>query len=256
MPANRLLLADGVEDSAEAALAYLESVVGDEGPATSRARKEAFVHAAPEMAELLEREGFEFRRTLGYPDYYPDRPGASVAGRSIEGVVFDRTRLGAWNDRLPRHRGRRALPLGSLDAADFVRADPHVRGARTFARIVGLQALGRVRGQQLAAGGGSLIGQLLLAATRRGIRLWTVTPLVGLVLADGRVSGVVVEREGGRSESRRRAASCSQRAASHGTRSCGSATSRTRSRRRGRPRARATPATRSSSAHGSARRRR
>jgi 3-oxosteroid 1-dehydrogenase len=200
------MLADGDLDSREQALAYLSSVVGDEGPATSDKRRQAFVDTAPQVLRFLESEGFRFRRTLGYPDYYPDQPGASLSGRAVEGAVFDRTLLGAWNDRLPRHLGRRALPLGSLDAADFVRATRTLRGLRTFTRITGMQAFGRLRGRQLAAGGGSLIGQLLLAAVRNGIPIEPETALVDL-LADAeaggpRVVGAVVQRGGERHELR------------------------------------------------------
>lgn len=202
VPANHLMLAAGLRDSAQDGLTYLESTVGDAGPATSTARKRAFIDTAPEMVRLLERQGVQFRRTAGYPDYYPDRPGASTAGRAIEGVVFDRTRLGDWNDRLPRHRGRRALPLGSLDAADFVRATRTLRGLRTFVRLTSLQLLGRMRGHQPAAGGGSLVGQLLLAATDRGIPIRAETSLADLSLDDGRVVGAWVKRDGERLELR------------------------------------------------------
>ena len=37
-----------------------------------------------------------FRRTTGYPDYFPDVPGANVNGRGVESVVFDTTLLGDW----------------------------------------------------------------------------------------------------------------------------------------------------------------
>ncbi len=202
IPANDLMLADGDRDSPEQGLAYLDSVVGDEGPATSPARKRALIDTGPEMLRFLASEGFRFRRTLGYPDYYPDRPGASLAGRAVEGVVFDRTRLGSWNGKLPRHLGRRALPLGSLDAADFVRAARTLRGLTTFARITGLQLLGQVRGRQLVAGGGSLVGQLLLAVTRRGIPIRTETALVDVITdgASGRVTGAIIEHAGERCE--------------------------------------------------------
>src|SRR6056297_2502927 len=43
LPANPLMTRDGAGDSREEALAYLDVTVGDEGPATSTARKEAFV---------------------------------------------------------------------------------------------------------------------------------------------------------------------------------------------------------------------
>jgi hypothetical protein len=44
-----------------------------------------------------------------YPDYYPDRPGATVGGRVLEPVSFDGTSLGANFKRL-----RRPLPEFTL----------------------------------------------------------------------------------------------------------------------------------------------
>src|SRR5271156_585517 len=47
VPANHFMLADGDSDSAEDALAYMEALIGDLPPASSRARKEAFVYNVP-----------------------------------------------------------------------------------------------------------------------------------------------------------------------------------------------------------------
>src|SRR5271163_2276506 len=83
IPNNHLMIGAGVHDSFEEALQYLDAAVGDQGPATSMARKRAFVETAPVAIKFYEKAGLRFRRTPNYPDYYPDLPGASVVGRGI-----------------------------------------------------------------------------------------------------------------------------------------------------------------------------
>ena len=164
IPANRFMLADGDIDSAEIALEYLEALIGDLPPASSRARKEAFVRNAPLMVEFLESEGLVFRRTSGgYPDYYPDVPGASTAGRGIESAIFDSKKLGEWSDKLPPRRFPRSLPMGTLDVAKILLAK---RTASGFARLVSIYAhyyASRIRGQSLVGGGGALVAQSAVA---------------------------------------------------------------------------------------------
>ena len=107
IPANPLMVADGVDDSIEAGLAYLESIVGDVGPVSSLARRLAFLRNGPEMIRFLAAEGVCWTRTARYPDYYPDRPGGRI-GRQLEPAVFDGRQLGPMlassDGRQARHR--------------------------------------------------------------------------------------------------------------------------------------------------------
>lgn len=95
LPNNPLMRRDGVGDSREEALAYLEATVGDAGPATSRERKEAFVDGVADFVDLAERLGVRFARATDYPDYYPERAGGKI-GRALEVEPFDVRRIGEW----------------------------------------------------------------------------------------------------------------------------------------------------------------
>ena len=98
MPNNPLMHEHRVADSREDALTYLESSIGPVdaiGPASSHARREAFVDSVPTVYRLLERLGVRWTIAKDYPDYYPDRPGGKV-GRAIEVVPIDARRLGDW----------------------------------------------------------------------------------------------------------------------------------------------------------------
>ncbi len=198
VPANRFMLEDGDHDSAERALEYMEHLIGDLPPASSRQRKEAFVENAPRMIEFFESLGMKFRRTAGYPDYFPHLPGGSEPGRGVESVIWDTRALGEWADKLPPRRFPRNLPLGTLDVAKIVLAKRTVSGFLRLARIYAHHYLAKLRGQKLVGGGGALVAQLLHQTLRRGIPVWLETRVVELVVEDGRVTGVVAERDGER----------------------------------------------------------
>jgi 3-oxosteroid 1-dehydrogenase len=198
VPCNHFMLADGDRDTPELALEYMEGLIGDLPPASSRVRKETFVERAPQMIEFFESLGLKFRRTTGYPDYFPHLPGGSASGRGVESVIWDTRALGDWADKLPPRRFPRNLPLGTLDVAKIVLAK---RTASGFARLVRIYAhhfVAKARRQKLVGGGGALVAQLLHQTLARDIPVWLETRVVELVVEDGRVTGVVAERDGKR----------------------------------------------------------
>ena len=95
MPNNPLMQRDGAGDSRDEALTYLEATVGDEGRATRRARKEAFVDGVADFVTTAEKYGVTFVRAADYPDYYPELPGGKI-GRGLEVKPFDVKKIGAW----------------------------------------------------------------------------------------------------------------------------------------------------------------
>jgi succinate dehydrogenase/fumarate reductase flavoprotein subunit len=198
VPFNHFMLADGDHDSRENALEYMEAVIGDLPPASSRERKEAFVDNAARMIEFFESLGLRFRRTTGYPDYFPHLPGGSEVGRGVESVIWDTRNLGEWADKIPPRAFPRSLPLGTLDVAKVVLAKRTVSGFLRLSRIYAHHYISKLRRQKLIGGGGALVGQLLYQAIRRDIPVWLETRVLELVVEDGRVTGVVVEREGKR----------------------------------------------------------
>ena len=111
MPDNPLMHRDGVGDSREEALTYLEACVGEVGRASDRARKEAFVDGVSDFVTTAERHGMVFTRATDYPDYYPELPGGKI-GRSIEVKPLDSKILGSWWQTL---RGAVPLPAKTDD---------------------------------------------------------------------------------------------------------------------------------------------
>ncbi|MDA8048168.1 MAG: FAD-binding protein [Actinomycetota bacterium] len=197
LPNNPLMKADGVEDSFEDGLAYLEAVVGDIGPASSLERREMFLSAGSDMIQLLLDKGLRLVRCPGYSDYYPNHKGGNADGRSLEGVPFDLRELGEWHDKLPpafssyyglvfKTNEIRLLPYFNRAPAAFAVA------ARSWLRT----KLARARHQELVANGASLVGQLLKAVLANRIPLWLNATFDDLVVEEGAVTGVRIMRDG------------------------------------------------------------
>src|ERR1700753_3326716 len=102
IPNNPFMKRDGVEDSLEKAVTYLESVSGNQlaTPGPSRERRRKYRTKAPEMVEFLGSQGVQLTRVREWPDYYDDRPGGSVAGRTVVAELFNAHELGAWKAKL------------------------------------------------------------------------------------------------------------------------------------------------------------
>ncbi|KPL83969.1 3-oxosteroid 1-dehydrogenase [Thermanaerothrix daxensis] len=196
IPNNPLMLRAGVHDSFEEARLYMDTVIGDVGPASSPERRETYLREGPRMVEWLAHLGFRFYYAPGYADYYPELPGGSVQGRCVEPDFFDLNKLGTWKDRV-----NGALPL-AMHTLDGARIALSMRTLPTFlhtANLIGIRSIGsRLLGKSLTGLGGALIGQLLLLVLQRAIPIWLDSPMVELIYNAGKVQGVVVEKEGRR----------------------------------------------------------
>ncbi|MBU5424762.1 FAD-binding protein [Cellulomonas hominis] len=193
LPDNPLMRRDGVGDSREEALTYLEACVGEVGRASDQARKEAFVDGVADFVTTAERHGMVFTRATDYPDYYPELPGGKI-GRAVEAKPVDTKRIGAWWDTC---RALVPLPIKTDDMWELERAwstpGGFVRGARFVFRALG----SAVRGQRLAGIGAALATQFLDAVVQQaGVPLWLDSPLESLVLEEDRVVGVRITRDG------------------------------------------------------------
>lgn len=200
IPDNHLMRAAGVPDSVEAGMAYLESVVGDTGPAATRARQEMYVRRGPEVVRFLEDMGVDWVYADGATDYYPERPGGLVRGRSLNARVFDTRKLA---DRESWLRPQKADAVFPVVLAHYAEAPPMAtmlrspRGARTALRVAARTAWGWARRKRLASLGMGLMARMLWTATRHGVPIWRSTPAIDLLVEDQRVVGVLVERGGG-----------------------------------------------------------
>lgn len=199
MPNNPVMKRRGIADSREEALTYLESAIGPVdaiGPASSQARREAFVDTIPELVTRLEQLGVRWAVAKDYPDYYPDRPGGKI-GRGIESKPFDAKKLGEWRET-SRTVDSIPAPMQTDDVWLLMRAwssfSGFARGARFVFRTIG----GLLAGKKLYGFGGGLMLQLGHIAKQQGTEILLGSPLTELVKDDdGRVIGAVVAAPGG-----------------------------------------------------------
>ena len=199
LPNNPLMRREGVDDSRDAALRYFETVVGEAGPASSPARRSAFVDVGSDMVDFLEGEGIEFRRCEGYSDYYAGVrgiDGGSARGRSLETVAFDRKKLGEWQHHV-RPGFSPDLNIYTVEAAPLSLLRTRI-GIKTVLRVMCRTLLGKLRGQKLVTNGEALMSRLLNALLRRDVEVWRESPVCELIVDRERVVGAVIEHDGRR----------------------------------------------------------
>jgi succinate dehydrogenase/fumarate reductase flavoprotein subunit len=191
IPNNPLMKRDGVEDSLEAGLAYLDATIGDVGPASSRERRLAYLQEGPEMIAQLAELGFGWRRAPRYPDYYPDYPGGRI-GRTLEGVNFDAKRLGPWLNTM-RRSAMPDLALSTDAAPQIPTAFRSMKSFATLLSVIGRTIAFRLKGQVPLALGETLVAQLMVIVQKLGIPVRLNTALHSLVEENGRITAVVVK---------------------------------------------------------------
>jgi 3-oxosteroid 1-dehydrogenase len=200
LPNNPLMRADGIADSHEDGLAYLDDVVGDIGAASSPARREMFLSAGYEMINFLIRKGVRLIRCAGWSDYYPNYKGGNESGRAVEGIPFDAAELGSWHDKvqppLAKNYGYVVL-TNELRSVQYFNRSPRAFAVAT--RVFARTAAARARRSQILTNGSSLIAQMLKALIDLGGSqppLWTNAAMQDLIVEDGRVVGARVSRDG------------------------------------------------------------
>lgn len=197
LPNNPLMQRDGVPDSTDEALRYFSDVVGDAGPASSDARRRAYVTEGINMVRMLEQQGMRFVRCEGYSDYYAEVQGisaGSVRGRAIECAPTDTRRIGPLAKQLrPAIAAPMVLRTGEAAKISLV---PGRRALMFAARVAARTIRGRLRNQRLTTNGAALIAQLLEVLQRHQVPIWTETAFVDLIKADGRTVGATVRQQG------------------------------------------------------------
>ena len=186
-------------DSKAKSLQYLESIIGDVGPASSPERKEAFLTNGPEMVKYMENEGYQWIQTPGYPDYHQYNPGAQIGGRTIEAGAFDLNKLGPWKTMLNINPARAPVAMYTFELSKMVRARSDWEGKMVAAKVFGLRVYPPwLIGQHPATLGVSMISQLLYLNVQRGTSIWVSSPMKELVVSDdgGSVTGAIVQHGG------------------------------------------------------------
>lgn len=192
IPANFLELKRGIDDSEAKGREYLDAVIEEAGPASSDARRAAYIEYGPKVVAFLESLGVRWGVAWKYPDYYPDQPGGLEGGRSMETKPYDSKRLGADFDT-SRIKGSNSMnPVGAGDAYLLSRAwstfSGFVHGATFVFKTIG----GYLAGHKNVGLGGSYIGNLREIVNRQGTEVRLNSPITSLIKERGQVVGAEI----------------------------------------------------------------
>jgi succinate dehydrogenase/fumarate reductase flavoprotein subunit len=201
IPNNNFQRADGVAGDVDAAIRYLDALVGDLAP---RELRLAYVDQGPKMIDYLDRLGVRFWHSSTVVDYHPELPGAGV-GRAMEPVTFDGRRLGKQNFACVRRPVREFALFGGTLMVRRTEVNRLLKiyngsvDAAVLALRLGVRwAFDRTtypRGTRLAMGN-ALVATLFHQLLQRGGQVWFGTRTTELITASGRVIGVLAGYQG------------------------------------------------------------
>jgi 3-oxosteroid 1-dehydrogenase len=195
-PGNDVLRKAGVRDTPEAARAYLAQVAGRTVP--ENLQRALLDHGADMLALVRANTPVEFAWVPGYADYYPEAPGGVAKGRSIEPVPMDGRVLGAELDRLnpPYLPAPKGVAITQADYRWLSLGTRHPRALLVAARVAARTARTRLLRQRTLSMGQALAAGLRAGLAANGVPVWLSTPMTGLQVVDGRVTGIEVTRDG------------------------------------------------------------
>ena len=188
----------GYSPEADGTFTYLKRITGG---LVSDERLRAYVDEAPEMMEFLESSSpwLEFVWKPGYADYYPELPGGSERGSTINVPAIDLRTLGDEERNLltPLALAPRGIWFAPKDLRLFYQVRQNWRGKAVLLKLIWRMVRARVFGERMAAIGQSLMARMRLALREHGVPLWLSAPMTELITdVDGNVVGAVVERDG------------------------------------------------------------
>lgn len=196
IPNNHVIKGEGVPDTHELARQYLDSTIGDRVP---EALKEAYITRGPEMLRFLynKTNHMRFRYAKGYSDYYPEKLGGLSQGRSIEPLIFDLTKMGSLADHM--RRATLSTKGFTMNSYEFHKVNMITRTfkGKTTALKLGMRLVkSKVTKSKLVALGEALVARLRLSLAEANGELWLSTAFIDFIMNNGRVVGVIVERDG------------------------------------------------------------
>lgn len=189
---------EGYVPDPDAGFEYLRTITDG---LVSDARLRQYVDKSPKMMEFLEGRSrwLEFVWKPGYADYYPELPGGSELGSTINVPAIDLRKLGDEEQNLlkPLALAPKGIWFAPKDLRLFYQVRQNWRGKAVLVKLIWRMFRARVFGDRMAAIGQSLAARLRLAMKERGVPLWLNSPMTELITdVDGTVVGAVVERDG------------------------------------------------------------
>lgn len=202
IPCNHYALAAGAQDSLEDALKYLQATT-PEGVVEEKMQR-TFLENGPKMMRFLhDRTRVRYVSLGEYPDYYSDAEGARLGHRQVEPEPLDITLLQQEGDQL---RGSHYMmylmgmvPITQQEAHIFIgqlKGWVGIALKLVFGHMMDLPRRLKRKRSRRSAEGMAGVARLALSAQERNIPLWLNTEMTDLIVENGRVVGIQVDKEG------------------------------------------------------------
>ncbi len=188
-PRHHYMAKLGISDSRDAVLDYIRAVSPDGWHNHEEPLWATFVDTVPEMLKFLEANS-PLRFTPNRdPDPYVEAPGGMAFGRNVSAAPIRMAILGEWRDKV--RSPTFDLRLNYEEMVDtFFFANPKKWVARYMPRLAWRKLLNkRTKGNALSIG-------LLKGCLDTGVEIWLDAPAKRLILEEGRVAGLELERAG------------------------------------------------------------
>ena len=185
IPGNHHMIDQGIQDSREEILTYLESL------SHGRMRQEmieAYVDYGPEMVQWFEANTeVIFEIVQDFPDYHPENPGGNrTGGRSLECPLFSFKELGEWSNAISQ--SRQMSPYLLMNDTTLG------RGAATG---IPRELIKERAAEDLRGCGQALIGRLVKSSLDLGVEIKTGFTAEDLIITNGVVEGVTFQTDNG-----------------------------------------------------------
>ena len=202
IPMNAQTEAAGHPDDENKVWRYMQATVANSAPVEMQ---KAFLRNGPLALEFLSKHtDVQLVARTYSPDYYPDRDGANLGGRSLDPLPFDGREFGAHfaelRDPLPEFTVLGGMMVNMTDARNLLAATRSFPAWKASMKLVLRYWADRLRGYHRGTRlllGNALAARLFKSVLDRRIPYWLSSPAEKLLRdANGRVVGLQVRREG------------------------------------------------------------
>ena len=206
IPNNRYAKAENVDDSAEDARNYINSVSPD--GMIKDELIETYISEGPRMVDYLhENSQVKYRNLPHYPDYFPDNPGGKPGNRSMEPEPIFGTELGDDLAKLREQHPQTAFTMGPINM-NFTQVEGQLllgalpgwkmQFAKLFTKYI-LDIPMRMKwgwkDRRLTMGNAG-VARLLISLKERQVDMWTETAMTDLIDDNGDVIGIKATMDG------------------------------------------------------------
>ncbi|MDB9896190.1 FAD-binding protein [Gammaproteobacteria bacterium] len=206
IPNNRYAKAENVDDSAEDARNYINSVSPD--GMIKDELIETYISEGPRMVDYLhENSQVKYRNLPHYPDYFPDNPGGKPGNRSMEPEPIFGTELGDDLAKLREQHPQTAFTMGPINM-NFTQVEGQLllgalpgwkmQFAKLFTKYI-LDIPMRMKwgwkDRRLTMGNAG-VARLLISLKERQVDMWAETAMTDLIDDNGDVIGIKATMDG------------------------------------------------------------